>query len=86
MPVSLVLRPYVQELQAAAGAHVKQEAPADSVTIGDGENCCMLAKPTLLRNTVHGRQAQAIQALQDGSTQLHLRRDVLAQDSLPQNL
>lgn len=49
MPVSLVLRPYVQELQAAADTHVKHEAPADSVTIDDGE----------LRELPHARKTKA---------------------------
>ena len=48
MPVSLVLRPYVQELEAAADAHIKRE-PSDGVTISNGESVC---EQLQLRSTV----------------------------------
>lgn len=51
-PVSLLIRPYVQELQAAADAHVKHEYPADAVAIGSGkpvyQNCKKSARTSLL--------------------------------------
>ena len=53
MPVSLVLRPYVQELEAAADAHVKRESAADGVTISNGESACVNSDPPHLCQLCH---------------------------------